>query len=810
MNIRLSISLIVFISFSGFSQQLSINGHVKDEDNHPISFCNVTIREIQDKASITGTVTDDDGLFIIENLKATDYILNVSYLGFNTFQDTIRLKKSLTIKDILLKEQSQDLDGVTIIAKRPTVKRKVDRLVFNVENSTLSNNNVLDVLKNTPGVLVFDGSITVKNSSPTIYINDRKVHLSSSDVQQLLEGTSANNVKSIEVITNPPAKYEAEGGAVINIITSKNIVSGYNGSIYGNYKQGQKYPKFSLGTSHFFKTEGVDAYINYSISPRKDYRHNNESINFMDNNQVSSIWETDFQRTRKSSNQAINSNIDFKINDHNSLGVSSNLFFSPRDNKRISVNSLTQVFNPSKVLDSTFHTLNSKVDETYNLAFTVDYIHKFKKDGEKLSANAHYTDYDFSSFQNVDTDYLFPDESLIRTNRFQTFSSQKIKLYTGQMDYELPIKNSGQFETGLKVSSINSKSILNQFIFVNGVKEEDVQNSDTFLYDELNYAGYASFSKDWDSWSLKLGVRSEFTDIKGNSFTSNQVNNNDYLKFFPSFYVLHSFNDHHELYFNYNRRIYRPRYGELNPFKYFLNDNAYSVGNPNLKPEIDDVFTLGYTLNKTYTFEVYYRFENDPTLEIIIQDNTENLITYNNTNINQNISYGLDFTTYTNMAKHWNLYVLSSLFYEENQFYAQDINNQLVVNDTWSFYSQIINYFSFLKDKSLTADVSYLYISPIVNGPSEVSSRHGLDINLRKTLWNNKASLSVGVSDIFNTQNFTQTNQYLNQDYFLKSRMENRLFTFGFNYKFGNTHLKTNQKTIDLEERDRLNSKLNN
>ena len=811
MNIRLAISLILFVSFSGFSQQLSIDGRVKDENNTPISFCNVTIRDIEDKTSILGAVTDDNGLFKIENLKSADYLLSVSYLGFNTFQDTIRLEKSLTVKDIILKEESQNLDGVTIIAKRPTVKRQVDRLIFNVENSTLSNNNVLDVLKNTPGVLVFDGAITVKNSVPTIYINDKKVHLSSSDVQQLLEGTSANNVKSIEVIINPPAKYEAEGGSVINIITSKNIVAGYNGSIYGNYKQGQEYPKFSFGTSHFFKTEGVDAYVNYSISPRKDYRHNNETINFMDNNQVSSIWETDFQRTRKSSNQAFNANVDFKINDHNSLGVSSNLFFSPRDNKRTSVNSWTQVFNPSRVLDSTFHTLNSMVDETYNLAFTVDYIHKFKKEGEKLLANVHYTDYDFSSYQNVDTDYFLPNETdTFRKNRFQTFSSQKIKLFTSQMDYELPIKNSAQFETGLKVSNINSESILNQFIFVNGVKEEDLQNSDTFLYDEMNYAGYASFSKDWDSWSFKWGLRAEFTDIKGNSLSTSQINESDYFKVFPSFYALHSFNEHHDLYFSYNKRINRPRYGELNPFKYFLNDNAYITGDPNLKPQIDDVFTLGYMLNKKYTFEIYYRYENDPTLQITLQDNDENLIKYINTNIDRNISYGLDFTTYTNIAKHWNLYVLSSLFYEENQFYAQNINNQLVVNDTWSFYSQIINYFSFLKDKSLTADVSYLYISPIVNGPSKVSSRHGLDINLRKTLWNNKASLSVGISDIFNTQNFTQTNNYLNQDYFLKSRLENRLLTFGFNYKFGNTRLKTNQKAIDLEERDRLNSKSKN
>ena len=166
--------------------------------------------------------------------------------------------------------------------------------------------------------LFTDGSITVKMFTPTVYINDRKVHLSSDEVTQLLEGTSANNIKSIEVITNPPAKYEAEGGAVINIVTSKNIIAGYKGSLFGDYKQGSEYPKYSLGTSHFFKSEKVDAYINYNISPRKDFRQIEEFINFFDSaNQPDSRWETSSDEKRKSANQNINTNIDYDFNKKN-------------------------------------------------------------------------------------------------------------------------------------------------------------------------------------------------------------------------------------------------------------------------------------------------------------------------------------------------------------------------------------------------------------------------------------------------------------------------------------------------------------
>jgi len=808
MNLKLIVSLIFLFSLTSLAQQISVNGLVKDENKQPIAFCNVTLTEVLNTSAVSGTTTNEDGTFVIDNLKPVDYLLKISFLGFETYQDTLSLKKNQSIGAIILKEQTQNLESVTIIAKRPTVQRLSDRLVFNVENSTLSNGNVLDVLKNTPGVIVHNnGDIAIKNSIPTIYINDRKVHLSSNEIRQLLEGSSASNIKSIEVITNPPAKYEAEGGSVLNIVMSKGLSPGYNGSIFGTYKQGEQYPKYSLGTSQFFKSEKIDAYINYNVSPRKDYRHNSESVNFIENNQKTSSWETDFKRTRASSNHTLNSNIDFKVNKNNTLGFSTNILLSPKNHTTTDVASVTDVFNAVNTLDSIFKTNNHIEDELTNLAFTVDYTHQFKKEGEQLSVSAHHTNYDYVSDQFVNTDYFFADRTtLIRNNQFQTISDQKTELYTGQIDYELPIGETAQFEMGAKISSIASDSQLIQYNYENGQPILDTNNSDTFLYDELNYAGYASYSKDWDTWSLKGGLRAEYTDRTGNSLSVNVVNKANYFKVFPSFYMSHDLNDNNTLYFNYNKRIYRPGYSLLNPFKYYLNDNTYSTGNPELLPEIDDVLTLGYTFNKKYTFEAYYRYESNPLLEITFQDNTENILKIINTNIDRNISYGLDFTTYTKVLNDWNLSVYASLFYTEGQFIAEESNNAVLVNDKWSAYGQIINYFSFLKDKSLTADVSYLYIAPMVDGPSVYSSRHGLDMTLKKTLWKEKGSLSIGVTDLFNTQNFTQTNKYLNQDLFLKSRFENRLIVVGFNYKFGNTRLQTNEKAIDLEERDRLNS----
>lgn len=806
MPTKLLTNCFFLFSLICFSQEFKINGIITEADGQPIAYANAVLINKENASSVFGAISDESGYFLIEAIKPAAYTLKVSFLGFNAYSEDIIISKNVDIETIILKENIQELDGVIVIAKRPTVKRQVDRLVFNVENSTLSNNNVLDVLKHSPGVIVHDETITIKQSAPTIYINDRRVHLSQSEVFQLLEATSANNIKSIEVITTPPANYDADGGAVINIVTSKNIIAGYRGSVFGNYKLGNVFPKYSFGTSHFFKTKKLNAYINYSISPRKDFRNIKENVNFIENNQIVSTWHTDYNRTRESANQNINANLDYEIDPKNSLSLSTNMLVAPRESARNDINSLTEVFGANKILDSTFNTINKSVNETFNYAFTLDYIHKLNKNGEKLSLSTHHTNYDYSIFQNVDTEYLFPDETLIRNNKFQTLSSQLVKLYTGQIDYELPIDDSSNFEAGIKGSSIDSEGALTQYIFEN---DDNVENPDTFLYKETNYAIYSSYSKNWDAWKLKLGMRAEHTTQIGNSLNTSMINKNKYLKLFPSLYALHDLNDNNQIYFSYNKRIYRPKYNELNPFNFYLNDNTVISGNPNLKPEIDDVFILGYTFNSNYTFEAYYRYEKDPNIQMTFQDNENRLLKSIYANIDHSISYGLDFTTYTPLSDTWNLYVLSSLFYNENNFFALESNNELVTNDNWTFYAQIINYFSFLEDNSLTADVSLTYISPYADGSRIISNRMGLDLNIRKNLWGNRASISAGVMDVFNTQNFTTKNKYLNQDTFLKSTMENRLFTIGFNYKFGNYKLNDNKKEIDLKERERLGNTSN-
>lgn len=224
-------TIVLICSFFGYSQELSVSGTVTDIEGVPVEFATIVVYDAEEETVLKGTSTDDKGFFIVNTLAADTYIIKISFIGYTSFDQKIVLTGDLDLKTIQLAEDTEHLDEVNIIVKKPTLERQADRLVFNVENTALIEGNMLQVLKNTPSVLVIGDVITVKNSNPTVYINNRKVHLSPSDLTQLLEGSSANAIKSIEVITNPSSRYDAESGVVLNIVMSKNIATGYRGSI---------------------------------------------------------------------------------------------------------------------------------------------------------------------------------------------------------------------------------------------------------------------------------------------------------------------------------------------------------------------------------------------------------------------------------------------------------------------------------------------------------------------------------------------------------------------------------------------------
>jgi len=801
MKYFLFLNIFIFSS-EIMAQEFSVSGTVVDENNQFVAFANVLLLN-EDETIITGATTSETGTFKIKNVEAKSYILKVSFIGFKSFNETFTLSENKNFGKIILKEDTQMLEGVIITSTKPTLKKEADRLVFNLANSALSEGNLLEVLRSTPGVLVLGDVITVKNSTPTVFINDRKVNLSANEITQLLENSPANTIQKVEVITNPPAKYDAESGVVLNIVMSRNLITGYRGNIFKNYTQGV-FPRYNAGINQFYKTKKVNVNLNYSFTKSKINRENDERVNYFDNSgNIDNKWQTNINRNTRSNTHNVNLNFDYFIDDDNTLSFSSNALLIPYYDYRINGNTLVKDNLNQRLFN--FNSFNRSSDDKYNLGFDLDFVHKFNTKG-KISFNTHITDYNYQRNQNVNSDYFFPDNTNNFSTAFKTNNNQHTNIFTFQSDYTLPLNNTSEFALGIKSSSIKTDSDIKQ-LDVNQITGDSVlnlANSNAYIYEESIFAFYTSYIKSWNKWSFNGGLRVEQTNVHGLSVSDNVINTQDYFELFPTLNLNHQISGNLSIYTNYKRSISRPNYQLLNPFNFFLNDNTVITGNPMLKPQFTNKFLLGTRLYNFLTIEVFYKANRDAINEIPIQDNSTNIISFTPTNIDTSNEYGLDIEFNKSITDRWSIYLANGL---ANTREKLTVNTIEVKRNQWYNYSILSTDYNFLKDNSLSVNFALTNVSKNIIGLQTADSALYSDLSLSKTLFNKKAVIFLAVSDIFNTQDLGLTNRYLNQDSYSFRDEDTRYVKLGFSYKFGNTTLETNERINELKERDRLEKK---
>lgn len=788
------------------AQDFSVIGTVTDVENNPLSFVNVLVFQEEDESPIKGTTTDEDGSFILKNFPAGKYNLSFSYIGFEDHQQTITLSSNKNLGTLVLKENQQMLDETVVVAKLPTIRKTPGKLVFEVENTSLSVGSTMDLLKKTPGVAVIGENIQVKFSSPVIFINGKRVYLSSSEVVSLLENTDAANIKSIEVITNPSSKYDAEAGTVLNIITSKSISVGYKGAVNATYEQGI-YPKYSLGTSHFYKNNWLNVYASYSYSDRKEYKEDEHYIRYFQPDEIStkSIWETNFDRTTEYINHNGNMVLDFTLDDKNTISLTSNVSLTPKVDYHNNGNSL--IFNPQRQLDSIITTLSYVNYEKNNLSVAMDYNLALNENGAALAVSANYIYYDNAQHQSVNSDYLLPNNDFLRNNSFYTNSDQNSNIITAQADISSELWE-GNFQAGIKFSNIDTESKLDFFDVSGSNATFNNSLSDNFNYKENIYAEYINFEKEWEKWSMGIGLRGEYTEIDAISRSLGQVNNQEYFDLFPSASFHYTINDNNGIGVSYSRSVHRPRYQSLNPFKYFITERNFNGGNPKLVPAIEDKITLTFDHKGKLFFELYYQnIEN--SLDILVLQNNENsTLSSIDANMIKSYQYAFDITYFNSLNSWWWMHFNTSSFYLANEFYALQSTPETYTNDTFGQYIFLTNNLTLSKDRSFTADLTGVYISNFVFGNRYFKNQNYINISFRKEFWDKSASVTLGVDDIFNTLNNTASvSKYYNQDNYFYANLESRLLRIGFKYNFGNARLRDNSKKIETEEGERLEGK---
>lgn len=793
--------LVLSIAFGLNGQTYQIKGKVVDRQNKIIPYANILLLRASDSTFVKGTSADENGLFLLTEVAPNVYLLQASYVGRGSEPRALDISQDVSLGALVIPLQENNLDEVVVTGQRPKLQRLADRLVFSVENTVISQGSSWDILKSTPGVIINQEDLQIRGQSASVYLNNRKVQLTGQEIKDLLEGLSGTNIKSVEIIANPPARYDAEGGPILNIVTSKNIVPGYKGSVNGTYTQAV-FPKYSFGTSHYYKTDKFNVFANYTFNPKKEIRKTDKGINFIDDSDVVfSRWGTNYEEITKSQAHNASVIVDYDFDAHNSLNLTSNLLFNPGQDRDTRLE--TQIRNEQNQLDSTFTTQNGADLDNTNLAFDLSYVHKLKKEGARLSLNGHYTNYNSEGTQNLISNYFDDNSNFLRTFGFDTDSKQDIQILTGQADYSSPV-GTGSLEAGLKVSTIRSESNINFFNFIGSDNNVDASLSDNYNYDEKVYAGYFSFVKNWEKWSMKLGLRGELTDAQGTSITLNETNTQDFFEPFPSLYLVYSPSEKHSFAFDYGRNVERPKYNDLNPFRYFFTENDFEEGNLRLQPSFSNNFNFNYTFNSELFFDIYYRDNGRNIAYLVFQDNTDLTLVELKQNVLGSKSYGLDFTVSKSILPNWFVYAYTSLFHEEETFLATESGNVEFTNEVDGVYGYFANYLTLSKDGTFTGEATISYLSQFIYGSYVSDDELNVTLGLRKSFFNNKVILSIAAEDLLEQYNPTYRSRYLNQDNFYRRRPETQFIRIGFTYNFGNFRLQDNQRGIEKNERERL------
>ncbi|MEH6779327.1 outer membrane beta-barrel family protein [Maribacter arcticus] len=788
-------SLIVSLTYS---QDFEITGLVLDEYKKPMVLVNVLLLT-QEGDFIKGTVTNDNGFYQFSGIKEGTYQIVASYIENTVESQLIQLSKETEIETLVL-NSAQQLDEVVVTQKKPILEHMADRHVFNIENTAFSDNDIWSVLKRTPGVMVMNNKLLVNGSSNVnIMINGKRVNLPEEDIMNLLSGNSAGNVESIEVITSPPAKYSAEGGLLINIKMKKNLVSGYNGTVFNRYTQGVL-PKHTLGMDHFFKGKKLDFSTNYSFSHNRDWTRYTDITNFFNNGQPSETWRAEQKSIVNKKSHTLNLFLDIQLDEKNTISLTSNSSYSP--NGIDDYTSETEIEDTNGVTTALLAGLNISNKDVLNTAYYLDWVHKLNEKGAELSFNTHFTYYDYRINQELNNDFVEGESEFITEDTFNIISNQIINLYSAQTDLTQPFGEHSTMETGLRYASINSEASIVQSGFDQNTERVGLTESGIFNYDEKIYAGYISLNNSWENWKLNVGLRAEYTETKGELNTESIANTNSYMNWFPTMALSYTINKN-AFYLKSYRRITRPRYNTINPFQYYLSANSIIEGNPNLKPAYSDYVQFDYVYDKAYKLVLFAGKKSNEQSQQVFQDNTTNIIRTQYINLESNNYYGADASVSKDITSFWNLFLLISHYYDKDSF--TDLNsNTIVENSIWTTHTRATNSFTFLNDKSLFADLTYIHFSPRISGNTKYASYGKLGLSLRKTLWSKAASISLAVEDIFNDGGIKGTRNYLDQSNSTYYRWENRLLIVGFRYKFGNTKIRDNYKRKNTEEGRRL------
>jgi len=813
MKNKFLLSLFCLFTTLAFSQSsnYAITGKVTDKDaGIPLEYATVTVTDVNNAQDVEGGITDMEGNFRVE-VPQGEYNIKIEYISFQPITLKRTLNADLNLGTIQLEFAASDLDEVTVVAETTTVDIRLDKKIYNIgKDLTTAGGTVSDALNNVPSVSVdVEGGISLRgNENVRILINGKPSALAGFGSTDVLRQLPADAIERVEVITSPSARYDAEGTAgILNIILRKEKTLGFNGSINGSLGN----PDLaSISTNLNLRTDKFNVFnttsYRYSSSPGNGYfdtRYNTTDDITPTYERI--IEDRDIQRLNRGFNT--NLGLEYYLTDRSSITGS---VFYRNGNDVDETTNLTQSFNNSApVLETSRIERQKEKDDRYQ--FALNYINRFNDEGHQLTADLQYTTSDETQNTFINEDITLNTENTDPIIAERLLSIEKQDEYLVQADYVLPFGEGSQFEAGYRGTFENEVTDYR-------VNQEQIANSNNFVqndtltnvfdYTENVNAVYTQLGSKFGKFSVLAGLRLENTQLKGQigsalteaelqdiyGFEINTDFDNNYLGLFPTLNLTFELNERENVTLGYNRRINRPRGWFLNPFPDRSSRNNVFQGNPNLQPAFANAYDLGYLKRwdkLTLTSSLYFQRETESfeVVQEIIELQGQGSNTNGNTvirsipvNLSSNERLGAEIGLLYNPAKWLRLNGSFNFF----QFNTEGFFNNV------DYSAKNTSYFARFSSKvslpwSIDWQTNAFYRGAAQNAQSDTDGILSVDLALSKDLFDDKATISMNVSDLFNGRKRSQvtTNDLFTRDseFQWRQRQVNLSFVYRFNQR---------------------------
>ena len=801
-----------FANTSSEQKTGTLTGKVYDAAlNQPLPYVNVLLLN-KARKTLMGTITDENGLFKIDGIPEGKHIVSVQYIGFETIQKPVVIGKQIYKVDtgvLCLIESLTALDEVEVIAEVSTIEQKVDRKVITIGKDLAAAGTASELMVGIPSVSVDpqNGAISLRgNENVRVLVDGR---LSNIPAAQLLKQIPSSAIKSIELITNPSAKYNPEGmSGIINIVLHKNQMLGFNGSLSANWSYDIN-PKFNSGLNLNYRNGKFNLYGNYSNNFSKN--DNNGHIN-RTNNTSRQLFEFNEDR----SSQIFKVGLDFYMDEKNTLSVFTSL--NPAKNRSLGISKAFFENDATKDEHQIFDANGTNESTQYNFNFK----HDFAKEGSNIELEVEHNLFD----EDRPVPFVYP------TNSTQNYTDQnkptRVRT-TINLDYVNPLTEKSKLELGAEARLFNS---LIEFSSDQLLRDE---NGRQITYRDIDYdytrdiySLYATYGKKLDKWTYQFGLRAESvrvdalakenSTVSGTSQLSSFPFENNYTELYPSMYVTYSPTAKKSYQLSYSRRIDRPGLGQINPIKEWSTPLVSSYGNQELRPQFTNSFELNYTrrLKKgSFTTGVFYRFISEEINRVVLVDRADvgsGRVIITHDNFDDTSAFGLELSSNYRPYKWWSINGSFDLFSQTQKGVAERLSKPIdtatkddietIINtvDNVAYNFRMFNSFTATKKLSFTAFMFYRGRNKTLQ--FDVLPMYFVNIGARLNILKGKGNISLNYNDIFNTMRFGFEGRL---PYPQNGRFywESQTIQLGFNYRFGsNKYQARSRRERDSDEKN--------